>query len=151
MHRRGARVRVGRIAEWKDKIGWARAGKFAEWNYMGAMGKFSYTLVEREEEEIQWNSLISTDDKGSQFCPPKKAKFAKKMSICTKRPRWTPHMMAEIMTLLPSLIMTSSLCWLPPGFELGSLAPKTSVLSIVPRCHSSINVISFHFSINEYY
>ena len=85
MHRRGTRARVGRIAEGNWNIGWARAGKFAEWNYMGAMGKFSYTLVDREEDENQWNSLISTDEKGSQFCQKRKANFAKKKPILHKK------------------------------------------------------------------
>ena len=70
MAHRFTREVFGRLAGGNWNIAWARFGKIAEWNYVGVMRKFlafSYTLVGRTEKENQWNSLIRTDEKGSQF------------------------------------------------------------------------------------
>ena len=68
---------------------------------MGAIGKFSFTMIEREGEEIQWNSLISTTEKGSQFCQKKEANFAKKKPILHKKDRDLHHTTYLSLKLLP--------------------------------------------------
>ena len=78
------------------------------------------------------------DRERKPILPKKKSQFCQKKSqFCTKRPMIITRDPSFI-AITSTPIMTFSLSWIPPGFELGSLAPETSVLSIAPRCRTSM-------------